>query len=145
MASKQHLRPALVLDASVALAWCFADEADPYADAIAGSFARVQGVVPPLWHLEVANALLMGERRKRSLPADTTQWLGYLRSLPIVVDEDAAKYAWSDILILARSCELSSYDAAYLELAIRRRLPLATLDRRLRKAAKAAGIALYTV
>src|SRR5438034_602572 len=106
MASRQP--SALVLDGSVALAWCFADEADPYADAIARIFPRLQAFVPTLWHLEIANALLMGERRKRSLPSDTAQWLTFLRSLPIIVDEDMGTRAWSDILTLARSHSLSA-------------------------------------
>ncbi|MBI1813032.1 type II toxin-antitoxin system VapC family toxin [Candidatus Peregrinibacteria bacterium] len=88
MPSKNHAS-ALVLDGSVAVAWCFSDEADQYADRIAGAFPSLQAVVPAIWHLEVANALLMGERRKRSLPADTAQWLAYLRSLPVIVECDS--------------------------------------------------------
>lgn len=127
------------------MAWCFADEADAYADRIARGFPRLQVVVPVLWYLEVANALLMGERRKRSVAADTAQWIAYLRSLPILVDEEPAMRAWSDTLMLARTHGLSAYDAAYLELAMRRCLPLATLDRPLAKAAKAAGVTLYGI
>ena len=144
MASRQPA-PALVLDGSVALAWCFADEADSYADAIARRLSQLQVVVPVLWYIELANALLMGERRKRSLPADTAKWLAYLRALPVAVDDEAAAHAWSDILALARSHGLSAYDAVYLELALRRGLPLATLDRQLQKAAKVAGVPLYAV
>lgn len=142
MALKESV-PAIVLDCSVALAWCFADEADPYADAIARLLPKMRVTVPVLWHLEVANALLMGERRKRSTQADTIQWMGYLRSLRLVVDEEMATRAWSDTLAIARAHDLSAYDAAYVELARRRGLPLATLDRRLAKAAKAAGVSLY--
>lgn len=141
MRSKQY-PPALVLDGSVALAWCFADEADAYADALARGLPRLRIVVPALWYLEVANALLMGERRKRSTPADTKQWLAFLRSLPITVDEMPPAQLGHDILTLARTHGLSAYDAAYLELAVRRGLPLATLDHRLAKAARASGIAL---
>jgi predicted nucleic acid-binding protein len=130
-----------VLDGSVALAWYFKDEADPYADAVAAGFPGVRAVVPAIWPLEVANAVLMGERRKRSTEAQAVQWLGYLGSLPIIVDDETAARAWSDILSLARTRLLSAYDAAYLELAVRRGLPLATLDDKLKAAAKAAGVA----
>src|SRR5262245_60183653 len=119
---------AFVLDGSVAMAWCFHDEADPYADAIAQRFPQVEAVVPALWHLEVANALLMGERRKRSTEADTANWLAFLNSLSITVDDETTARAWSDVLRLARTHNLTTYDAAYLELALRRGLPLATLD-----------------
>ena len=132
----------IVLDCSIAAAWCFHDEADPYADAVAGRFPGVQAIVPAIWPLEVANALLMGERRKRSTEADTASWLGFLSTLPIMVAEEVNR-AWSDVLALARAHGLSAYDAAYLELALRRGLPMATLDRGLRKALQAAGGSLY--
>lgn len=133
----------LVLDASVTLAWFFKDEADPYADAVAARFPGVQAVVPAIWPLEVANAVLMGERRNRSTEAQAARWLGYLNSLPIVVDDEAPDRAWSDLLRLARAQGLSVYDAAYLELALRRALPLATLDDKLKAAAASVGIAAY--
>lgn len=133
---------AFVLDSSIALAWCFPDEQSS-AQAVLDRLEKTTAIVPQLWHLEVGNALLMGERRKRSVAADTTQWLQYLSSLPIILDEEMATHAWSDTLILARSYQLSVYDAAYLELALRRGLPLATLDRHLQKAAKMAGVVLY--
>lgn len=93
---------AFVLDCSVAMAWCFHDEANPYADAIAARFPGVQAVVPVIWPLEVANALLMGERRKRSTEADTTHWITWLSSLPITIDDETLTRAWSDVLHLAR-------------------------------------------
>lgn len=136
---------AIVLDGSVALSWCFADESDPYADLVLRALPKMPAVVPTLWHLEIANALLMGERRKRSQEADTAQWLLFLRSLPIIAEEDTTARAWSDVLHLARSHDLSAYDAAYLELALRRGFPLATLDKKLRKAAKKAGVGLYVL
>src|ERR1700730_2864758 len=89
-----------VLDGSVSLAWYFKDEADPYADAIATRFPGVQAMVPTIWPLEVANAVLMGERRKRSTEAQATRWLGYLSSLPITVDDENTARAWSDVLSL---------------------------------------------
>jgi predicted nucleic acid-binding protein len=107
--------------------------------------ASAQAFVPELWPLEVANALLVGERRKRSTQADTMTWLGFLASLPIAVDEETRAYAFGSTLSLARDHSLSAYDAAYLELAMRRGLPLATLDDKLKAAARAVGVPLYTV
>jgi predicted nucleic acid-binding protein len=132
-----------VLDGSVALAWCFSDEADPYADAVARRIPNAEPVVPAIWHLEVANALLVGERRGRCDQSDTTSWTAYLASLPISVDEGGGTRAFTDVLALARAHNLSAYDAAYLELALRRRLSLAMLDKPLKAAAAAAGVALF--
>jgi predicted nucleic acid-binding protein len=134
---------AFVLDGSVTLAWYFKDEASPYADAVAARFPGVQALVPQIWPLEVANAVLMGERRKRSTQAQAAKWLGYLGSLPITVDDQTNVRAWTDVLSVARAHQLSSYDAAYLELALRRGLGLASLDANLKAAAKAAGVAEY--
>lgn len=132
-----------ILDGSVALAWCFSDEADPYADAIAKNFPDVEPVVPVLWHLEIANALLMGERRGRCDAADTANWTAFLGSLPITVSEQDGTRVFNDILALARARKLTTYDAAYLELAIRLGLPLATLDAKLRTAAENVGVELF--
>jgi predicted nucleic acid-binding protein len=128
---------------SLTLAWCFPDEQATYPLSVLESLADVQAFVPELWHLEVANALLVGERRKRCTQADATTWLSFLPALPITVDEETTARAWSDILNLARSHNLSSYEAAYLELALRRGLPLASLDDRLKAAATAPGVPLY--
>jgi predicted nucleic acid-binding protein len=141
--AKKPKAEAFVLDGSVSLAWYFKDEANPYADAVAARFPEVRAVVPAIWPLEVANAILMGERRKRSTEAQATTWLGYLGSLPVIVDDETTTRAWSDVLSLARAHNLSAYDAAYLELALRRGLPLASLDDRLRAAAAAVGVAEY--
>lgn len=132
-----------VLDGSVALAWLFHDEQDPYADAIVAKLPSVEMLVPRLWHLEVANVLLVGERRGRCTAADVTTWLGYLSALPVVVDAETEARAWADTIALARRNDLTEYDAAYLELALRTRLPLATLDRKLKSAAVAIGISLH--
>jgi predicted nucleic acid-binding protein len=100
-------------------------------------------VVPTLWPLEVANALLVGARRQRTTTAKVTQFLTLLRSLPITVDDETTGRAWQETLHLARAHNLSVYDAAYLELAVRRARPLASLDRRMRAAAAALGVTLY--
>lgn len=141
--AKKTTAGAFVLDGSVTLAWYFKDEANPYADAIAARFPRGQAVVPAIWPLEVANAVLMGERRKRSTEVQAAKWLGYLGSLPIAVDDESATRAWSEVLSLARVHHLSAYDASYLELALRRGLPLATLDDKLKAAALAVGIGAF--
>jgi predicted nucleic acid-binding protein len=135
---------AFVLDGSVALAWCFADEANPYADAVARMLPRREAVVPAIWHLEIANALLVGERRGRSDRDDTVKWTAYLGSLPVAVDELAPMHAWRETLNLARLHGLSAYDASYIELALRRGLPLASIDEPLKDAAAKAGVELYT-
>jgi predicted nucleic acid-binding protein len=134
---------AFVLDGSVSLAWYFRDEADPYADAVAARFPNIEAVVPTIWPLEIANAVLMGERRKRSTEAQAAKWLGFLGSLPIAVDDESTLRAWSDVLRLARAHNLSAYDATYLELALRLALPLASLDNRLKAAASAVGVAEF--
>jgi predicted nucleic acid-binding protein len=137
------LAPTFVLDNSIVMAWSFSDETSAYADAVLDSLAATQTIVPALWPLEVANALLMGERRKRSTEAETIYWIDILNKLAIAIDDETITRAWSDTLALARGHKLSAYDAAYLELAIRRRLPLATLDGPLKAAAKAVGVLFY--
>jgi predicted nucleic acid-binding protein len=132
-----------VLDGSVTLAWLFVDEQDPYADAIVAKLPNVEMLVPRLWHLEVANVLLVSERRRRCSQADTTQWLSYLAGLPIVVDDSTEAQAWSETLSLARQHALTAYDAAYLEIAVRQGVPLATLDAPLKAAAQAVGVPIY--
>jgi predicted nucleic acid-binding protein len=133
-----------ILDCSVTLAWYFKDEANDYANSVRKSLSRAAAVVPALWPLEVANILVLGERRQRSSEAEASKWLRYLQMLPIRVDEETAARAWSDILHVARSYHLSAYDAAYLELAIRLGLPLAALDDKLKAAAASAGVAEYS-
>ena len=132
-----------VLDGSLALAWYFKDEADPYADAVAACLPAARAAVPLIWPLEVANAVLMGERRQRSTEAQAARWLTYLGFLPIAVDDETNDRAWGEVLSLARAHRLSAYDAAYLELALRRGLPLATRDDKLRAAASAAGVPAF--
>jgi predicted nucleic acid-binding protein len=146
MAKKKARRPAtaqFVLDCSVTMGWYFKDEATAYARAVRKSLGPVAAVVPALWPLEVANILVLGERRQRSTAADASKWLTYLQLLPIRVDDETAVRAWSDLLSVARSYELSAYDAAYLELALRLGLPLASLDDRLNAAASVAGVPAY--
>lgn len=135
----------VVIDSSISIAWCFPDEKDDYSQAVLDSLASTRAFVPYLWHLEVANTLLVGERRKRSTQANTVAWLGFLTALPIVVDDETKAHAFGNTLNLARDHDLSAYDGAYLELAMRLGLPLATLDDKLKVAAAAVGVPLYAV
>ena len=135
----------LVLDASLTLSWFFKDERTPGADAVLTEVTEKGAVVPALWRLEVANALQMALRRKRIDAAFRDAALTQLSRLSISADPDTDTYAWTAILQLADRFQLTLYDAAYLELAGRRRLPLATLDRELRDASAALGITLLGV
>jgi predicted nucleic acid-binding protein len=132
-----------VLDGSVTMVWGFEDEADEYAEAILERMPDLQAHVPSLWPLEVANALLVGERRRRITSAETARFLAILGAFPITVDDQTVAHAWTDTMHLARAHNLSSYDAAYLELASRLGLPLAALDGKLKTAAGAMGVPLF--
>lgn len=135
----------LVIDSSITIAWCFPDEKDDYSQSVLDALASEHAIVPDLWHLEVANTLVVGERRKRSTQVETVAWTSFLAALPIAVDEETKAHAFTDTMQLARTHDLSAYDAAYLELAMRRGLPLATLDDKLKAAAQAVGVTLYGV
>jgi predicted nucleic acid-binding protein len=130
----------LVIDASVALTWCFEDERRPETDAIGQRVLDETAIVPSLFHLELANILLVGERRKRITQADAEQRLERMERMQLAVDDETVSQAWSVITDLARSEGLTAYDAAYLELALRLGLPLATLDRDLAAAARRRGV-----
>jgi predicted nucleic acid-binding protein len=133
------MTPALVLDCSVAMSWCFADEASPAGQAVQERLVSESAVVPAHWHLEVINVLAMAERRKRIAAADSNQFLRLLGTFDIEVDVEASARAFAHLLPLCRSHGLTSYDAAYLDLALRRGLPLAKLDGELRAAASDLG------
>lgn len=132
----------LVLDSSVALSWLLPDEESAGAGALLDRVVISRAWVPALWHLEVANALLMAVRRGRIDAGFREASLQDLALLPIQVDPDTHRFGWSVTLQLAERHDLSVYDAAYLELALRLSLPLATLDRKLSSAAKACGAAV---
>jgi predicted nucleic acid-binding protein len=131
---------ALVLDASSVLAWCFEDEGGPEADALIERVAADGATVPGSWSLEVANGLVTGERRGRIKPADSAAFVAMIEELPIVADPATGTRALHETNGLAREHKLSAYDAAYLELAMRMGLPLATGDRKLAAAADRAGV-----
>ena len=131
---------AIILDSSVALSWCFEDEASPEMDAIYERVRDEGGIVPGLWHVEVGNVLVQAERRGRISAAAVAARLESLAQLPISVDIEAPARAWGAIVLLARTEGLTTYDATYLDLAMRLGLPLATNDRALADAARRAAV-----
>jgi predicted nucleic acid-binding protein len=134
-----------VLDASVAVAWCFEDETTPLTERILDLLSTgAEALTPALWPLEVANALLVAERRKRISVAQVTSLLRRIAALPVSVEATESDRAFDQILSLARERHLTEYDAAYVELALRRNLPLASLDGKLLEAARDLGIVLVT-
>ncbi len=132
----------LVLDSSVTLAWVYADETTMAVNAVFEQIIERTAWVPALWRLEVANVLEMGVRRGRHDAAFRDATLADLGLLPITPDPDTERQAWGATLRLAERHRLTLYDAAYLELAQRRALPLATLDVELRNAGQIEGVAL---
>ena len=132
----------MVVDSSVTLTWCFEDEQTAASLALLEQVVEHGAVAPTVWPLEVLNALVMAERRKRVDAAQRQRLTGFLRDLPIALDGETAAQAWSATVQLAERHRLTVYDAAYLELAQRRGLPLASLDNGLRAAAEAVGVAL---
>jgi predicted nucleic acid-binding protein len=132
----------LVLDSSVALAWIYADE---MTDAVLGLFGDVRqhgAWVPGLWRWEIANVLQLNVRRGRHDGDFRDGALASLAILPVKVDAEADRQAWNGTLLLAERHGLTVYDAAYLEIASRREIALATLDRQLRGAAASEGVQL---
>ena len=126
-----------VLDCSVAAAWLFEDEASPETDALLDRLADGPALVPLHWRLELANVLVQAERRGRITPAQVATSVDFVERLPIEVDAETEGRSFREVLALARSANLTSYDAAYLELALRKGLDLATQDRALVQAARA--------
>jgi predicted nucleic acid-binding protein len=134
----------VALDASVALAWTYADEQDDAAVSVYQYVRRHGGWVPPIWPLEIANGLQQGVLRKRISLAMRNETLKDMQELLIKIDHESSAFAWTRTLNLADRFHLTPYDASYLELAQRRDLALATLDRNLRGAARKLGLQLLT-
>ena len=132
----------LVIDSSITLAWLFEDERSAAADAILSQVTESGAIAPSLWRLEVANALQMAVRRKRIDAAFRDASLADLQELVVSIDPETDRQAWATTLHLAERCRLTLYDAAYLELAQRLGLPLATLDQELRAAGSVLGVTL---
>jgi predicted nucleic acid-binding protein len=135
-----------VLDNSVSMRWLLESEKKTdqnYAEVVLKSLLETDALVPNLWHLEAANVLLGAEKRCETDLVEVERFISQLEALPLHVDPLTASQTFSRTMVLSRLYKLSSYDAAYLELAIREGLPLATLDKELIKAAKKANISLY--
>lgn len=130
----------LVLDASVALSWVLLDEGNARADAVLARLEDAPAHVPQVWPLEVANGLRVAERRGRIREFQVRQGLEDLLALPVRVEMSEPPRVFGEILALARSYGLSVYDAAYLDLAMRLALPLASLDENLARAARESGV-----
>ena len=120
-----------VIDNSVVMSWCFEDETNQYADAVLDCLSDATAFVPSIWPLEVVNVLLVAERKKRLSEADSFRFITLLSQLPIIVEHERPERMMKDLLALARSNNLSSYDASYLDLSMRKGIPIATLDTRL--------------
>lgn len=129
----------IVVDNSVVLCWCLADESDPVADRAMQRVVNDGAIVPGIWWYELRNALVVNERRGRIDTADTIAILADLREMSIAIDRD---HDDGVLLALARRHGLSAYDAAYVEVALRRGIPIASLDRQLRQAASVCHVTL---
>lgn len=129
-----------VLDASIVLAWCFPDEANDACWKLLERAGEAGAIVPSHWAVEVANAFLIGERRGRINPAELIDFFPSLDAVPIEMDTLTHARAGNETLRIAREFTLTAYDAAYVELARRKGVPLATRDRQLAQAARAAGV-----
>ena len=135
-----------IVDASVALCWYFEDQKTAYTEAVFDCLARGDAaLVPAVWPLEVVDSLVVAVRQKTVSAAQLETFVGDLKDLPVEVDTQGIERVYSSIVRLSQQHQLSSYDAAYLDLALVEGLPLATLDKNLRAAAKRAGVRLFKV
>lgn len=131
-------RPSLVIDCSAAIPWFFDNEANPWSEGLLDALPRFALHVPALWHLEFANVLLTAQRHKRIAATDTRGLLARAAHLPLTTDGRVVPLV--EIAGLAEAHGITTYDAAYLELAARLKCPLATQDKALAKAAKRLGL-----
>jgi predicted nucleic acid-binding protein len=133
----------LVLDSSLATAWCFPDERSEYTNAVLRDVSRdLEALAPRLWAYEVRNSVLMGTRRQRITSADAQEFLVAISSIPIRL---ADPVSYDDVFDLANRHGLTVYDVAYLDFSLREGLPLASLDNALCNAARRCGVALFQV
>lgn len=137
------MAPRFVLDNSVVMAWCFEDAVNGYTDGVLDSLDAGEALVPSVWPLEVGNVLLVAERKSRLGKADSVRFLRLVSSLRIMVEQESPERMLKEIVALARGQHLSTYDASYLDLAMRAGLPFATQDASLRSAAKKCGVPLF--
>lgn len=135
----------LVLDADIALGWCFEDRGDAYSDSVLEALREERGYVPAHWMLELTNVLQAAQKRQILSEAEVGHFLELVRELPLEADGETALRAADQTRLLARSHGLSTYEAAYLELAVRRSSMLATRNAGLRAAARRCGVTLMEV
>lgn len=131
-----------ILDSSVALCWVLPDESSQAVDRLCDRLADDVAVVPPVWPLEIGNALLVGVRRGRLTSRELSRLVSAIRALPVEIDSASTARSLAETLVIAERYDLTTYDASYIELAKRRGVALATLDQRLRKACSLAKVAL---
>lgn len=134
------MNAAFVLDCSLAMSWLFRDEATPKTAALLGRLATETAVVPGWWFIELVNVVAMAERSGRITTAQSEAFIASMESLGIEKDDEAPGRAFTHLLPLCRAHRLTSYDTVYLDLAMRRKLALATLDSDLRDTARKLGI-----
>ena len=132
-----------VVDNSVVMSWCFEDEGSGYAEAVLESLETGEAFVPAVWPLEVGNVLLVAERKERLSEASVVRFLALVGGLPITVEQETPERMLKEIVSLAREHGLSTYDASYLDLAMRLGLPMSTRDASLMKAAKKCRVPAY--
>jgi predicted nucleic acid-binding protein len=129
-----------VVDNSVVMSWCFEDQTNAYTEAVLDALKTREAFVPSIWPLEAGNVLLVAERKSILSKADVVRYLSLIEGLPINVEQESPERMLTEILSLAREYRLSTYDASYLDLAMRLGLPIATQDKELRAAAKKCGV-----
>ena len=132
-----------VVDNSIVMSWCFEDEENDYSVAVLESLETGDAFVPAIWPLEVGNVLLVAERKNRLSQASVVRFLALLAGLPITVEQETPERMLKEIISLARGHGLSTYDASYLDLAMRLDLPLSTQDATLMKAAEKCKVPSY--
>jgi predicted nucleic acid-binding protein len=134
-------KPQWVLDCSITMAWCFEDEKSTSTDDLAKQFASgVSAAVPQIWPLEVGNVLTLAVKKRRISTARRAEFLAFLDAAPISINVLSKANVFNEVIALADVHQLTTYDASYLELAIRLKIPLATLDKNLRRAGVSANV-----
>lgn len=131
-----------VVDNSIVMAWCFEDETNEKTEAILDRLNESTAFVPPIWPLELGNVLVVAEGRKRIGEAECARFIALVSELPIIVEQETPDRMLKEIMALARNHQLSTYDASYLDLAMRKGLPLATQDKNLISAAGRCNVIL---
>jgi predicted nucleic acid-binding protein len=132
-----------VVDNSVVMAWCFDDESSRYTDAVLDSLKESAAYVPSIWPLEVANVLLVAQKRGRLSRAKSILFMNMLNALPISMEIENRMRIFGEVFSLGSDLGITAYDASYLDLAMRKGIPIATLDTSLRKAAKKCSVPIF--